>query len=63
MASQPRVTKFKIDWDDAKEDAENIPPTENMNGEGVSNSQSCSEPLKIGISLENSNSASAMEVS
>ncbi|KAB7499533.1 UNVERIFIED_CONTAM: hypothetical protein RMT77_002839 [Armadillidium vulgare] len=63
LASQPRVTKFKIDWDDAKEDAENIPPTENMNGEGVSNSQSCSEPLKIGISLENSNSASAMEVS
>lgn len=25
LASQPRVTKFKIDWDDAKE-SENIPP-------------------------------------
>ncbi|MCL4121041.1 UNVERIFIED_CONTAM: hypothetical protein GTU68_031273 [Idotea baltica] len=62
LASQPRVTKFKIDWDDAK-DTENIPPSDNTNAEGVPNSQSCPEPLKMALSMESSNSTSAMEVS
>merc|ERR1712212_1037085 len=38
LGSQPRVTKFKIDWDDAK-DSENIPPSENAASDGASTSQ------------------------
>ncbi|KAK8736943.1 hypothetical protein OTU49_004737 [Cherax quadricarinatus] len=59
LGSQPRVTKFKIDWDDAK-DAENIPPSENAS-EGASTSQNSSD-MKPVLSMETSNSACAMEV-
>ncbi|KAF2361568.1 Histone chaperone ASF1-like [Trinorchestia longiramus] len=70
LASQPRVTKFKIDWDDAKE-TENIPPcndnapldgTLNTTATTASNSSSSIiDPIKSTL-LESSNSASAMEV-
>jgi len=65
LATQPRVTKFKIDWDDAKDKgAENVPPTpatgENM-AMATSETASTIEMLKSSI-LESSNSASAMEV-
>jgi len=60
LGSQPRVTKFKIDWDDAK-DSENIPPegTENTGDASTSNAVD----LKASMLAEmNSNSACAMEV-
>ncbi|KAG7177660.1 Histone chaperone asf1-like [Homarus americanus] len=59
LGTQPRVTKFKIDWDDAK-DSENIPPSENAS-DGASTSQNSSD-MKPVIAVENSNSACAMEV-
>jgi len=59
LGSQPRVTKFKIDWDDAK-DSENIPPTENT---GDASTSQNSVDLKTSMLAEaNSNSACAMEV-
>ncbi|KAA0188017.1 hypothetical protein HAZT_HAZT010295 [Hyalella azteca] len=70
LASQPRVTKFKIDWDDAK-DTENIPPAnENTSTDNASlnttattagSSTSAMDAIKASL-LESSNSASAMEV-
>ncbi|XP_066986025.1 histone chaperone asf1 [Macrobrachium rosenbergii] len=60
LGSQPRVTKFKIDWDDAR-DSENIPPSENV-AENSSSSQTTTEQQKPVPMLENSNSACAMEV-
>jgi len=60
LGSQPRVTKFKIDWDDAK-DSENIPPegAENTGDASTSNAVD----LKTSMLAEmNSNSACAMEV-
>lgn len=59
LGSQPRVTKFKIDWDDAK-DSENIPPSEN--GEGAASSSQNSVDMKPALAVESSNSACAMEV-
>lgn len=59
MGSQPRVTKFKIDWDDAK-DSENIPPSEN--GEGATSSSQSAVDMKPALTTESSNSACAMEV-
>ncbi|CAL4089401.1 unnamed protein product, partial [Meganyctiphanes norvegica] len=59
LGSQPRVTKFKIDWDDAK-DNENIPPAENT---GDASTSQNSVDLKTSMLAEvNSNSACAMEV-
>ncbi|XP_068220507.1 histone chaperone asf1 [Palaemon carinicauda] len=60
LGSQPRVTKFKIDWDDAR-DSENIPPSENV-AENSSSSQTTTEQQKPVPMLDNSNSACAMEV-
>ena len=66
MASQPRVTKFKIDWDDAK-DSENIPPPAENTAMEEGNSQSCSsDAIKMGLSVEKTMAASsntAMDVS
>ncbi|KAK4303682.1 hypothetical protein Pmani_024325 [Petrolisthes manimaculis] len=59
LGTQPRVTKFKIDWDDAK-DSENIPPAENAT-DGASMSQSSTD-IRSSTVAENSNSACAMEV-
>ena len=59
LGSQPRVTKFKIDWDDAK-DSENIPPSEN--GEGATSSSLNAMDMKPTLATESSNSACAMEV-
>lgn len=59
LGSQPRVTKFKIDWDDAK-DSENIPPSEN--GEAAAASSQNSVDMKTALAVESSNSACAMEV-
>lgn len=60
LGSQPRVTKFKIDWDDAK-DSENIPPEGTENTEDASTSNVVD--LKASMLAEmNSNSACAMEV-
>lgn len=53
------MTKFKIDWDDAK-DSENIPPSENAS-DGASTSQNSSD-MKSALVMENSNSTCAMEV-
>ncbi|ROT64764.1 histone chaperone asf1 [Penaeus vannamei] len=60
LGTQPRVTKFKIDWDDAK-DSENIPPSENAASDGASTSQNSTD-LKGVTAMESSNSACAMEV-
>ena len=67
LASQPRVTKFKIDWDDAK-DTENIPPVENSQSAQVATAtSSCSSNSEIKnqlLLIENSSSSGApMEVS
>jgi len=69
LGTQPRVTKFKIDWDDAKENgnaandeamenSENVPPNENgeVSMDAPSTSKCAAPPL------ESSNSACAMEV-
>ena len=61
LGSQPRVTKFKIDWDDAR-DSENIPPSENVAENASSSSQSAMDQQKSVPMLDNSNSACAMEV-
>lgn len=60
LGTQPRVTKFKIDWDDAK-DSENIPPSENAT-EGTASTSQSSPDIKSSTVAENSNSACAMEV-
>lgn len=65
LATQPRVTKFKIDWDDAK-DSENVPPAEN-NSEGCSSSSQGADAMDLkqqipSAPLDNSNAATPMEV-
>jgi len=51
LATNPRVTKFKINWDSTSENAENVPPKVDPNQMNSENSQSMDEPLKSGNGL------------
>ena len=46
-----RVTKFKINWDNTAENAENVPPKVDPNQMSSENSQSMDGPLKSGNGL------------
>jgi len=49
LATNPRVTKFKINWDsNSTENSENIPPKTDPNQMSSENSQSLEGPLKSG---------------
>lgn len=45
LATNPRVTKFKINWDGA-DNTENVPPKHDLNQQLSDNSQSTEAPLK-----------------
>ena len=51
LATNPRVTKFKINWDNTAENAENVPPKVDPNQMSSENSQSMDGLLKSGNGL------------
>jgi len=51
LATNPRVTKFKINWDDKTDNSENFPPKVDSNQMSSENSQSMDGPLKPGNGL------------
>jgi len=61
LATNPRVTKFKINWDSTSENAENVPPKVDPNQMNSENSQSMDEPLKSGNGLAPPAAAVGME--
>jgi len=61
LATNPRVTKFKINWDSTSENSENVPPKVDPNQMNSENSQSMDEPLKSGNGLAQQAGAVGME--
>lgn len=57
LATSPRVTRFKIDWDDNPGE-ENVPPVQNSDSNQMMTGpdESVSGPLKSGIVNDNSQS-------
>jgi len=51
LATNPRVTKFKINWDNTTDNSENVPPKVDPNQMSSENSQSMDGPLKSGNGL------------
>uniref|UniRef100_A0A6A7FUP0 Histone chaperone asf1-like n=2 Tax=Hirondellea gigas TaxID=1518452 RepID=A0A6A7FUP0_9CRUS len=58
LACQPRVTKFKIDWDDAKE-TENIPPNENSSLDSINTTGTTNTTHATNTTAGNSSASSS----
>jgi len=61
LATNPRVTKFKINWDDKTENSENVHPKVDSNQMSSENSQSMDGLLKPGNGLPPSSVGVGME--
>lgn len=65
LATNPRVTRFKIDWDDtqALENGENVPPIQSTGSESNQMAVDKTIPdLKSQVLLEINSNANSMEV-